>query len=322
MMDQFLFAFFLSISVGGFSYVFVYPYLSGEKKAAQRQAALLEGSMRANSARSEAANRRKQIAETLRDMEGAGRSKKVTLETRVTQAGLEITKQTFLLVSLGTALFVAIALLIASGSIVYALLGLVIGGVVLPHLTLVFLKNRRTKKFLDEFPEAVDVIIRGIKSGLPLGACLQTVASQSSDPVKTEFRMIVEATLVGLTVPEAIERMVERMPIPETNFFSIVVSIQQKSGGNLTEALGNLSRVLRDRKKMHLRVKALTSEGKTSAIIVGALPFIVSGGIFLINPRAFDPLFYTEKGQMILAGALIWAFIGIVMMKLMVSVKV
>jgi tight adherence protein B len=108
----------------------------------------------------------------------------------------------------------------------------------------------------------------------------------------------------------------------ETNFFSIVVSIQQKAGGNLTEALGNLSRVLRDRKKMDLKVAALTSEGKTSAIIVGALPFVVSAGVYFINPRAFEPLFFTEKGQLVLGVTLCWAFIGVVMMKFMVSVKV
>jgi tight adherence protein B len=320
--EQILVALFASISVGGFAYVFLYPHLSGEKKAAQRQAALLEGSMRANSARNDAANRRKQIAETLREMENVGKAKKVTIESKITQAGLEITKQTFFLASAAGGLVLALILLITFGSLLHAVGGLVLGGLVLPQLTLGFLKNRRIKKFLDEFPEAVDVIIRGIKSGLPLGACLQTVAAQASEPVKTEFRFIVEATLVGLTVPEAIERMVERMPIPETNFFAIVVSIQQKSGGNLTEALGNLSRVLRDRKKMDLKVKALTSEGKTSAIIVGALPFVVSGGIYFINPRSFDPLFTTEKGQYVLAGTLIWAFIGIVLMKLMVSVKV
>ena len=321
-MESLLVALLTSISAGGFAYVFIYPYLSGEKKAAQRQAALLEGSMRANSARTEAANRRKQIAETLREMEGAGKTKKVTLESKITQAGLEITKKTFIIISLGGGLFAALIGLTFLGNIVYALLGAVLGGWVLPQGVLSFLKKRRTNKFLDEFPEAVDVIIRGIKSGLPLGACLQTVASQSAEPVRTEFRFIVEATLVGLSVPEAIERMVERLPIPETNFFSIVVSIQQKAGGNLTEALGNLSRVLRDRKKMDLKVKALTSEGKTSAMIVCALPFVVSGGVYLLNPRAFDPLFYTEKGQIIFGITMIWATMGIIMMKLMVSVKV
>ena len=321
-MDPIFFAIFASISAGGFSYVFLYPYLSGEKKAAQRQAALLEGSMRANSARNEAANRRKQIAETLREMENAGKSKKVTLEAKLAQGGLDITKQTFFLVSAGSGFLLALILLIAFGSLIHGAVGIILGAFVLPQLVLTFLKKRRIKKFLDEFPEAVDVIIRGIKSGLPLGACLQTVAAQASEPVKTEFRLIVESTLVGLTVPESIERMVERLPIPETNFFAIVVSIQQKSGGNLTEALGNLSRVLRDRKKMDLKVKALTSEGKTSAMIVGALPFVVSGGIYWVNPRSFDPFFTTEKGQFILAGTLIWAFIGIVLMKLMVSVKV
>jgi tight adherence protein B len=321
-MEGILVAIFASISAGGFAYVFLYPYLSGEKTAEKRQAALLQGSMRATSARSEAANRRKQIAETLREMEQTGKAKKITLENKITQAGLEMTKKTFLLTSAASGLVGGIGCLIAFSGVLAALIGLVVGGFLLPQFMLSYLKKSRTKKFLDEFPEAVDVIIRGIKSGLPLGACLQTVASQSAEPVRTEFRFIVEATLVGLSVPEAVERMVERMPIPETNFFSIVVSIQAKAGGNLTEALGNLSRVLRDRKKMDLKVKALTSEGKTSAIIVGALPFVVCLGIYFLNPNTFDPLFYTEKGQMILAGTLTWAAMGVIMMKMMVSVKV
>jgi tight adherence protein B len=226
-MESLLVAVLASISAGGFAYIFLYPHLSGEKKAAERQAALLEGSMRADSARTEAANRRKQIAETLREMEDSGKSKKVTLEAKITQAGLEMTRQTFFLVSFGAAITAGMFAIMFMGGMVSAIIAALFGGILLPQMVLSFLKKRRVKKFLDEFPEAVDVIIRGVKSGLPLGACLQTVAAQSAEPVRTEFRMIVESTLVGLSVPEAIERMVERMPIPETNFF-LLSSVSSK----------------------------------------------------------------------------------------------
>ena len=129
---------------------------------------------------------------------------------------------------------------------------------------------RRMKKFIVEFPNAVDVIIRGVKAGLPLGDCIRVIAAEAAEPVRSEFRRIVEAQAIGLSVAEAVEKLHDSVPIAEANFFSIVINLQSKSGGNLSEALGNLSRVLRDRKKMALKIKAMSSEAKTSAGIIGA----------------------------------------------------
>jgi tight adherence protein B len=237
------------------------------------------------------------------------------------QAGLEITKQNFIIICSVSGAFGGLLGIFMTDNVLLIPVFAAKWGIVFPLLILNYLKKRRTKKFLDAFPEAVDMIIRGVKSGLPLGACLQTVANQAEDPVKGEFRGIVEATLVGLTVPEAVERMVERMPIPETNFFAIVINIQQKAGGNLTEALGNLSRVLRDRKKMDMKVKAMSSESKSSAIIIGALPVAVSFVIYLMNPRYLDPLFQETTGHYILAFAGFWASMGVFMMKTMINIK-
>ena len=139
-------------------------------------------------------------------------------------------------------------------------------------------------KFVNEFPNAVDIIIRGVKAGLPLGDCLRVIASESPEPLRTEFRRIVEAQAVGLSVTEAVERIGERVPVTEANFFAIVIGIQQKAGGNLTEALTNLSRVIRERKKMKAKVKAVSSEAKTSAGIIGALPFIVGFFVYITTP--------------------------------------
>ena len=155
-----------------------------------------------------------------------------------------------------------------------------VGGFGFPAWVLNFLRKHRLKKFVDEFPNAVDIIIRGVKAGMPLGDCLRVIAAEAAEPVRGEFRQIVEAQTMGLSASEAVDRIVERVPLPEASFFAIVINIQQKAGGNLAEALGNLSGVLRDRKKMKTKIKSVSSEAKTSAYIIGSLPFFVSGMVW------------------------------------------
>ncbi len=162
------------------------------------------------------------------------------------------------------------------------------------------MRSRRVKAFLNEFPNALDVIVRAVKSGLPLNDGIRLIATESAEPVRTEFRRIVEAQQVGLSIPEAAMRMGETMPCPEASFFGIVIQIQQQAGGNLSEALGNLSRVIRDRKKMKARVQALSMEAKASAIIIGALPFVVAFLVYLTSPTYIMPLFTTSTGNLIL----------------------
>src|SRR4029077_20114782 len=147
-----------------------------------------------------------------------------------------------------------------------------------------FLKKRREQKFLHNFPDAVDVIVRGVKAGLPLGDCLRIIAAEAQEPVRGEFKVIVESQQVGISMGEACAKLHERMPLPEANFFGIVVGIQQKAGGNLSEALANLSRVLRDRKKMKAKIKAMSMEAKASAVIIGSLPVAVGLLVYLTSP--------------------------------------
>jgi tight adherence protein B len=175
------------------------------------------------------------------------------------------------------------------------------------------------KKFLLEFPGAIDVIVRGIKAGLPLGDCLRIVASEMAEPVRGEFRQIIEAQSIGLSLPEAVARITERVPVSEANFFAIVINIQQKSGGNLSEALGNLSAVLRDRKLMKAKVAAMSSEAKASAGIIGALPFIVTLLVYLSSPGYISLLWTTSTGEFVLGCAAFWMMIGIVTIKKMVN---
>ena len=154
----------------------------------------------------------------------------------------------------------------------------------LPRWTLGYLKKRREKAFLKALPDAVDVIVRGIKAGLPLFESIKVVAADAPEPLRGEFLAIIETQAIGMPLGDACARLYERMPVPEANFFGIVIAIQQKSGGNLSEALGNLSKVLRDRKKMAEKIQAMSMEAKASAGIIGSLPPIVMLLVYLSTP--------------------------------------
>jgi tight adherence protein B len=184
------------------------------------------------------------------------------------------------------------------------------------------LRARRIKQFLEEFPNAIEIIVRAIKSGLPLNDGVRLIASEAKEPVRSEFRRMVESQQLGVSIPEAAVKMKETMPCPESNFFGIVIQIQAQSGGNLAEALGNLARVLRDRKKMKARVDALSMEAKASAAIIGALPFIVAFLVYMASPNYIMPLFTTTNGHIILGVAGLWMSMGVFVMKKMISFDV
>jgi tight adherence protein B len=174
-------------------------------------------------------------------------------------------------------------------------------------------------KFIDRFPDAIDVVVRGIKAGLPLGDSLRVIAAEALEPIRTEFRLILETQAVGVPLGEACAKLFERIPLPEANFFAIVISIQQKSGGNLSEALSNLSTVLRDRKKMKGKIKAMSTEARVSAAIIGALPVGVMSLIYMSSPDYITVLWTDRLGQMMLAGSAVWMSIGIMVMKKMIN---
>jgi tight adherence protein B len=189
----------------------------------------------------------------------------------------------------------------------------------LPRWGLGFLKKRREKKFLAALPDAVDVIVRGIKAGLPLFESIKVVAADAPEPLRSEFLSIIETQAIGIPLGEACQRLYERMPVPEANFFGIVVAIQQKSGGNLSEALGNLSKVLRDRKKMAEKIQAMSMEAKASAGIIGSLPPIVMILVYLSTPGYISLLWTHPTGQLMLVACVVWMSIGIMVMKKMIN---
>ena len=308
------------VAVGGCVYALAYPLLVGDTQAEKRKTALQTRTPAALAGRvNDAAKRRKAVADSLKELDARAKSKKLTIETKLLQAGIAWTKQKYYTVSAVSGVVVASLTLIFSGSLPMAGGALLVGGFGLPMWIVKHKRGRRLKKFLAEFPGAVDIIVRGIKAGIPLGDCLRNIASEASEPVKTEFRMIVEAQQMGLSIPEAVERIIERVPLPESNFFSIVITIQAKAGGNLAEALGNLSNVLRDRKKMKAKIKAMSSEAKASAGIIGALPPLVGFFVYLTSPAYISLLFTTTTGHMVLAGCVFWMGTGIFIMKKMIN---
>jgi tight adherence protein B len=309
-----------SIAAGGVAYVFIYPLLSGEARAEKRQKALVARGPDRRTERVAAVSRRDQVAQSLKDLEAREKARhKVTIEGRIIQAGLAWSKQRFLTISAIIALALGFFLFVLSGNLVLALGGMVVGGVGLPRWVLGYLKNRRIKRFLDELPNAIDVIVRGIKAGLPLADCMRMIASEAQEPLKSEFRTIIESQTLGISIGDAVGKLFERIPVAEANFFAIVIGIQQKSGGNLSEALGNLSRVLRDRRKMQGKIKAMSMEAKASAAIIACLPFTVAILTYLSSPSYIELLWTTQVGKICLVASGMWMMTGVFVMKKMIS---
>lgn len=312
-------AIFAMVAVGGVFYATIYPILSGETQVEKRKALIATPRRRVDSKIADGSNRRKQVADSLKELD-AKKSKKVTLEMRIAQAGLNFERKQYYIFSAVSAVVLALVFALMTGQFVLgALGGLIVGGLGLPSWALIFLRNRRISKFIAELPNAMDIIVRGIKAGLPLGDCLRIIANEGAEPVRTEFRQIVETQTMGLTLGEAVERLVDRVPVTESNFFSIVINIQSKAGGNLSEALGNLSRVLRERKKMRGKVTAMSMEAKASAAIIAALPFVVTILVYLSTPAYIELLFVTSTGKLVIGASLFWMFLGIMAMRKMIQ---
>jgi tight adherence protein B len=312
--------FLAATALGGIAWVFIYPFLSGEKKAESRRASVARSEPAARAADKNQRSRREQVETSIKDLEARRRKEsKVPLSSRLTQAGLDWSTQKFMIVSgiLAAACFL-VAMLSGGGLLSAAGLAFA-AGLGLPRWSLSYLKKRREAKFLKALPDAVDVIVRGIKAGLPLFESIKVVAADAPEPLKSEFLAIIETQAIGMPLGEACTRLFDRMPVPEANFFGIVIAIQQKSGGNLSEALGNLSKVLRDRKKMAEKIQAMSMEAKASAGIIGSLPPIVMLLVYLSTPDYISLLWTHPTGQLMLVGCVVWMSAGIFVMKRMIN---
>ena len=309
------------LAIGGVAWVFLYPMLSGERTAERRMASVARSEpVAARPARAAQKSRREQVEGTLKQLEARKRTtKRVPLTVRIAQAGLKWSTRRFMITSASLgAVFFILPFLLGVGLLQSLGLGFA-AGAGLPFCLLSFLKKRREAKFLEAFPDAVDVIVRGIKAGLPLLDSLKLIASEAEEPVRSEIRSIIDTQTIGIPLGEACLKLYERMPLPEANFFGIVISIQQRAGGNLSEALGNLSRVLRDRKKMKAKIKAMSMEAKASAGIIGALPIVVMILVYITSPQYISMLWTESLGRMMLLCCAVWMSMGIFVMRRMIN---
>ena len=314
---------FIVLALGGAAFAFA----GGNTAQQKRIAALAKPSVgaRSTSIRSgdTAAQRRKNMQQVLKEIDAreAQKKEKITLRRRLEMAGLDIEPRTFWMASGGVAAVVALAGLITGQALIVTLLLAFGASLGLPRWVLSFMRNRREKAFTAEFANAIDVIVRSVRSGLPTNEALKIVSREVPDPVGVEFTRLCEGMRVGVTLEQGLKKMYESMPTAEVSFFAIVMSIQQKSGGNLSEALSNLSGVLRDRKRLAGKIKAMSSEAKASAMIIGSLPPGVMGIVYATTPSYIMLLFTERLGNLMLAGCAIWMSIGIFVMRQMINFK-
>jgi tight adherence protein B len=300
---------------------------NGQTAAAAKRVKAVSGARtldRRKQALDAAALKRKQSTqEALKELsasEKQSRKRRLSIKGRIEQAGLTITPVAFWIMAAGAGAALGLAGLLVQGPI-GAGMGFFVGLFGLPRWVLGFLVGRRQKKFSNQLADAIDIIVRGVKSGLPLNQCLRIIAQESPEPLRAEFQALCDSQAMGVPLDQSMQRMYDRMPLAEVNFFSIVLVIQQKTGGNLSESLGNLSGVLRARKLMKEKVKALSAEAKASAMIIGALPLIVMALVYFTRPAYIAILFDEPVGHLILLGCAAMMSIGIFIMHKMVNFK-
>jgi tight adherence protein B len=313
-----------ALAISALAYALLYPYLSGDRETSERVKGVVE--QRRLTPLEQATSRRKTVAETLKEIEDRQRAaEKVSLRLRLLRAGLDITPRVFWLFSVVCGLTLGTVALFSlpdspARPFIAGVVGLV-GVLGVPRWVVNKLTSRRQGKFVNELPNALDVVVRGMKSGLPLNECLAIVARESAEPLATEFREVIEQQRVGVPLGESLEKLTARMPVPEVKFLAIVIAIQQQAGGNLSEALSNLSGVIRDRSRLQMKIKALSAEAKASAIILASLPPGVMVMLRLTAPDYVEPLFGTRTGNLALLGCALWMTTGVLMMRKMINFK-
>lgn len=328
-LQQYGFLVLVAFAVGGFLFAGLYPYFSGAKQTEKRvKAVTADGRIVAKPglrarllAEDPKDARRKQLQESLGQLEARERQRrqKLTLRVRLMQAGLQISPRLFYTVFAVVAVIIGFASFVVGVPWYVALAAGLAGFLGLPRWTLNYLRRRRQQVFLDDFADAIDIMVRGLKSGLPVNDAMKVISTETPAPVGPEFLEIVEGQRLGITLDQGIDRLFERMPLAEVNFLAIVMSIQSKTGGNLAEALNNLSKVLRDRKKIKAKIRALSQEAKASAAIVGSLPFIILGGLTVLNPAYLNPLWDTTLGNVMVIGSGVWMVLGILIMRKIIN---
>lgn len=320
----FMVAIFAMLAVGGVAFAFA----GGDERTQKRVSAVAKAKPagRVAKGQADAAQKRRNVATLLKDVEknraAAREQSRPTLRRRLEQAGFANTTPMKYRIICGICAGVVLLLcLITRQPLLVMILAPFAAGLGLPLWVLSFLTSRRQKMFTKEFAGAIDVIVRSVRSGLPTNEALRIVARETPDPVGAEFARLVDGLKVGVTLEQGLKKMHESMPTAEVGFFGIVMTIQAKTGGNLSEALSNLAFVLRDRKRLDGKIKAMSSEAKASAMIIGALPPAVMALVWLTTPAYINLLFTQRAGNLMLAGCAVWMSIGIMVMRKMINFK-
>ena len=312
------------LAIGGLFYSLFYNQLNGRSAVRKRlrMAALVDMQVAGGGTVVSEQRRKQSIEKTLNEMASREKAKqraKLSLKMRLNQADLTWTPVGFFLRAAGASLgLFAVFLLIIKMKIMFAVPAALLGGFLGLNFYVKRECNKRMRMFLDEFPNAIDIVTRGVKTGLPLGDCLNAIATEGQEPVRSEFQKIIEDVSVGLPLVQALFRFTHRVPIMEANFFAVVVALQSQLGGNLSEALGNLSRVLRERKMMKEKIKAFSSEAKASGMIIASMPVAVGGILSVTSPDYIGLLFSEKTGNFVLAGCALWMTTGVIVMRNMI----
>ncbi|GGD88271.1 secretion protein F [Tsuneonella deserti] len=252
---------------------------------------------------------------------GSG-SRMEALANRLNRSGKSWTLAQYFYTSGGIALVISVLIFLRTGAPILSLaVGLFIGAG-LPHMVVNHFIKKRTNQFNAKFPDAIELLVRGLRSGLPVTETLAVVAHEVPGPVGEEFKAITDRIKVGRTMEESLNVTADRLAIPEFNFFCITLAIQRETGGNLAETLSNLADVLRKRSQMKLKIRAMSSESKASAYIVGSLPFIVFILIWFMNPTYLSGFFYEDRLIVAGMGGMVWMGIGVFIMAKMVNFEI
>ncbi len=311
-----------AVAVGAAGFALVPSALGGSR--ASKRLKVYQGDLRTTRRELDANRtrdaRRKTVQQALKaQTDDLNAKKRVRLPDLIFQAGMTISPAAFIRNSVifGAGLF--IFLLIVQVPYYFAAVFGVAGGYLLPRMYVGRRRKKYQNAFLDELPNAVEAIVRGVKTGLPLNDSMRVVAKDTKEPVRSEFGRVLDQQSFGFSMTEAVQVLLDRVPLPEVNFFVVVISVQQQAGGNLSEALGNLARVLRNRKKMKQKVAAMSSEAKASAGIIGALPVVVAIMVSFVSPVYLQPLITTTIGQLWLGVAAIMMCLGVFVMNRMIQ---
>jgi tight adherence protein B len=244
------------------------------------------------------------------------------MRKRLEMTGKDITLGKYAMVCLGVAAIVMMLLAVRGAPLILALMLGLFFGVGGPHFTIGYMIKKRIVKFNTNFPDAIELMVRGLRSGLPITETLGIVAGEVPGPVGVEFRMVADKMKIGRTMEAALQDTADRLGTPEFQFFVITLAIQRETGGNLAETLSNLADVLRKRAQMKLKIRAMSSESKASAYIVGSLPFVVFGLVYMINPHYMGEFFTDQRLIVAGIGGMIWMGIGGAIMAKMVNFEI